>query len=156
MSTPFRFDRRLSFAVTPEQLWSTFERTECYRDWWPWLRELQVAGSGLNAGTEARFVIQAPLPYQLRCDVHVDEAVPNRLLAVSVTGDLAGPARLELEPSPAGTRAHLAWTLDVRSQLLRPVATVARPALAWGHDRIVERGLVQFEEHALDGSGPAR
>jgi hypothetical protein len=27
---------------------------------------------------------------------------------------------------------------------------VARPALAWAHDRIVERGLAQFEAYALD------
>jgi len=37
----------------------------------------------------------------------------------------------------------------VRSSLLRPFATIGRPALAWGHDRIVERGLVQFEQRAL-------
>jgi hypothetical protein len=47
------------------------------------------------------------------------------------------------------------WTLDVRSSLLRPFATIARPALAWAHDRIVERGLVQFEAHALDANGPS-
>ena len=39
----------------------------------------------------------------------------------------------------------MAWTLDVRSSLLRPLATIARPAMAWAHDRIVERGLAQFE-----------
>ena len=45
--------------------------------------------------------------------------------------------------------ARLAWELDLRAPLLRSFARVARPAMAWAHDRIVERGLVQFEGHAL-------
>jgi hypothetical protein len=43
----------------------------------------------------------------------------------------------------------------VQSPLLRPLATVARPALSWAHDRIVERGLDQFEAHALQNRRPA-
>jgi hypothetical protein len=103
-------------------------------------------------GSEARLVIQAPLPYQLHCVVHIDEAEPARRLVAHVTGDLEGPARLELTATASGTTARMAWTLEVHSSLLRPLATIARPALAWAHDRIVERGLVQFEAHALDAT----
>ena len=157
MPTPFRFDRGWDFAVTPEQLWATFEQTDRYQEWWPWLKELDItpahAGAdGLLAGATARVVIQAPLPYQLNCVVHIDEAVPARRLVARVTGDLQGPARLELSPTAQGTEARMAWTLDVHSSLLRPLATLARPALSWAHDRIVERGLVQFEAHALDAT----
>jgi hypothetical protein len=94
-------------------------------------------------------VIQAPLPYQLRCTIHVDEATTARVLVARVTGDLAGPARLELSPNGGGAAARMQWTLDVQSPLLRPLAAVARPALSWAHDRIVERGLDQFEARAL-------
>jgi uncharacterized protein YndB with AHSA1/START domain len=154
VATPFRFDRAWNFALPPERLWATFEQTDCYRGWWPWLKELQVQSGGLRTGSEAHVVIQAPLPYQLRCAIRVDDAEPNRRLVATVSGDLTGPARLELHPSGDGTEARMAWTLEVRSSLLRPLSTVARPALAWAHDRIVERGLVQFESHALDGAGP--
>jgi uncharacterized protein YndB with AHSA1/START domain len=155
--TPFRFDRGWDFAVTPEQLWSTLEQTDRYREWWPWLKELDITPSGpdgvaFEPGSEARLVIQAPLPYQLHCVVHIDEAEPARRLVAHVTGDLQGPARLELTATASGTTARMAWTLEVHSSLLRPLATIARPALAWAHDRIVERGLVQFEAHALDAT----
>jgi hypothetical protein len=158
--TPFRFDRGWDFAVTPEQLWTTFEQTGRYREWWPWLKDLHVSPGDhqdvrLLPGAEARVVIQAPLPYQLHCVVHIDEAEPARWLVAHVTGDLQGPARLELSPTPTGTTARMAWTLEVQSSLLRPVASIARPALSWAHDRIVERGLVQFEAHALDALGPS-
>ena len=100
-------------------------------------------------------MIQAPLPYQLRCAIHVDRVVRPQTLFTHVTGDLEGPARLELAPTTDGAAARLAWTLDVRSSLLRPLSRMARPALSWAHDRIVERGLAQFEEHALETRKPA-
>jgi hypothetical protein len=149
VATPFAFDRSWKFAVPPADLWSTLARTECYREWWPWLRELRIEGDGLRAGTVADLVIQAPLPYQLKCSLRVVEADPARRLVAEVTGDLAGPARLELAPDGDGAAARLVWALEVQSPLLRPLATVGRPALSWAHDRIVERGLVQFEERAL-------
>ena len=156
MATPFAFDRTWNFAVTSDDLWTTLGRADRYRTWWPWLRELDVEGDGLQAGTVAHAVIQAPLPYQLRCTIHVDEAEPSRRLLAHVTGDLEGPARLELEPIETGAAARLAWSLEVRSSLLRPLATVARPMLSWAHDRIVERGLAQFEQHAFSTRGSDR
>jgi hypothetical protein len=94
-------------------------------------------------------VIQAPLPYQLRCTVAVDDAVRDERLVTTVGGDLQGPARLELRAVDGGTEARLAWEFELRAPLLRTLAVVGRPAMAWAHDRIVERGLVQFEGHAL-------
>ena len=38
----------------PQSLWATLARTDRYREWWPWLRELDVDGDGLVAGSEAR------------------------------------------------------------------------------------------------------
>jgi hypothetical protein len=149
--SPFRFDRSLHFGVSPDELWTTLSHTGRYQGWWPWLRDFAVDGDGpaLTTGAIARVVIQAPLPYQIRCTVRVVDAVPERTLVTVVDGDLSGPAQLELQPSADGSEARLRWELDVRAPLLRSFARVARPAMAWGHDRIVERGLEQFEGHAL-------
>ncbi len=73
----------------------------------------------------------------------------NERLVTTVDGDLQGPARLELRPADGGTEARLAWEFELRAPLLRTLALLGRPAMAWAHDRIVERGLVQFEGHAL-------
>jgi len=157
VASPFRFDRTWHFGVAPDQLWATLARTDCYRGWWPWLRAFELdgpAGDGVDSlreGATAQVLIQAPLPYQLRCTVSVDDAVPSRRLATHVDGDLTGPARLELVGAGTGTDARLAWALELQAPMLRALSRVARPAMAWAHDRIVERGLVQFEGHALDG-----
>ena len=151
MPSPFRFDRSWHFGVTPGDLWKTLARTDRYREWWPWLREFAVDGDGpaLTTGAVAHVVIQAPLPYQLHCTVRVLDAVTDERLVTAVDGDLHGPARLELVPVADGTEARLVWELDLRAPLLRSFARVGRPAMAWAHDRIVERGLEQFEGHAL-------
>ena len=93
------------------------------------------------------------MPYQLRCTIDVVDAVAGVRLTTTVDGDLRGPASLVLTPSGDGTDARLAWELELRAPVLRSLVRVARPAMAWAHDRIVERGLVQFEAHALDCSG---
>lgn len=154
MPSPFRFDRSWQFEVSPADLWTTLSHTERYRDWWPWLRTFTMDGTdgdadALASGRTARVVIQAPLPYQLHCTIRVDDAVRNERLLTTVEGDLHGPARLELRSVGGGTEARLAWEYELRAPLLRTLARVGRPAMAWAHDRIVERGLVQFEGHAL-------
>jgi uncharacterized protein YndB with AHSA1/START domain len=153
--SPFRFDRAWHFAVTPAELWATLSHTDRYREWWPWLRTFALDGGAadgedaLVTGRTAQVVIQAPLPYQLHCTVQVDDAVRDERLVTTVDGDLQGPARLELRPVEGGTEARLAWEFELRAPLLRTLAIVGRPAMAWAHDRIVERGLQQFEGHAL-------
>jgi hypothetical protein len=151
--SPFRFDRTWHFGVTPAELWDTLAQTDRYSSWWPWLREFDVdgdPGQALATGAVAHVVIQAPLPYQLRCRVQVLEAIPELKLVTTVDGDLSGPARLELVPVGGGTDARLVWELAVQTPLLRTLAVFGRPAMAWAHDRIVERGLTQFEGHALE------
>src|SRR6478735_2842306 len=110
MSSPFRFDRVWHFDVTPAELWTTLSHTERYREWWPWLRTFEADGpDALTTGRTAHVVIQAPLPYQLRCTIRVDDAVRNERLVTTVEGDLHGPALLELRPVEGGTEARLAW-----------------------------------------------
>lgn len=149
MPAPFAFDRSWEFAVTPEELWATVSRADDYTDWWSWLRECDT--DGMKVGSVARCVVQAPLPYRLRFEIVVDEVQPARLVATTVRGDLAGPARLEIEEDGQGSRAHLAWDLALHDPMLRRMALVARPAMVWAHNRIVEVGVRQFERHALAG-----
>ena len=148
MPAPFEFDRTWRFSVSPEDLWATVSRTDDYTSWWTWLRECDA--DGLSVGSVARCVIQAPLPYRLRLAISVDTLEPVRLIATTVGGDLEGPAHLEIAPDDGGgSRARLAWRLELADAVLSRLAVVARPAMSWAHDRVVESGVRQFERHAL-------
>lgn len=150
MSAPFLFDRSFELDVTPEEMWRALSQTDRYPDWWSWLRTFE--SGGLSEGTVANCVIQAPLPYSLRLAIGVERVVPNELIDTTVRGDLEGPARLELAASPGGCTARMVWTLELRDTVLRSFAMVARPAMVWAHDRIVESGLRQFERRAIDSA----
>jgi Polyketide cyclase / dehydrase and lipid transport len=151
VSAPFRYDRRFDFDVAPAGLWDALGRTDEYPSWWSWLRDLE--GGELREGAVAHCVVQAPLPYALRFDVEVQRVVPERRVETMVCGDLDGPALLEIEPRGAGCTARLEWSLELRDRLLRPLSSLARPAMVWAHDRVIEVGLREFERRALDGRG---
>jgi hypothetical protein len=147
VAAPFRFDRAWEFPVPADRLWSVLERTDRYPSWWSWLREFEA--DGFTVGTEARFVIQSPLPYALRCTLSVDEMRAPEAIVTTVSGDLCGPARLEIEPAGDACRARLVWSLTPGSFWLQQLARVGRPAMVWAHDRVVAVGVEQFRRRAI-------
>jgi len=148
---PFTFDKSWAFPATPEQVWDVLTRTEDYRRWWPWLAVLE--SDGLREGATARCVVRPPLPYRLHFDVHVDRVEPARTLDARVTGDLQGPAQLELASDPAGCTVRLSWEVQLASRRLQRVARIGRPVMQWGHDLVVDMGVRQFRRRALGPQG---
>jgi hypothetical protein len=148
----FYYDRRFEFAVSPETFWATVSHTDRFPEWWSWLREFD--SDGLHDGSRTACVIQAPLPYALRVMIDVERAVPHELIETRVTGDLDGPARLEITPTPSGCAARLVWSLELREPWLKRFSRVGRPVLAWAHDRVISIGVRQFERVALSDAAP--
>jgi hypothetical protein len=149
----FDYDRRFEFAVSPETFWTTISRTESYPVWWTWLREFE--SDGLHDGAHTECVIRAPLPYALHVTVDVDRAVRPERVETRVSGDLEGPARLEITPTASGCAARLVWSLELREPWLARLARVTRPVLTWAHDRVISSGVRQFERVALsDAASP--
>jgi uncharacterized protein YndB with AHSA1/START domain len=151
MASVFRFDRSFDFVVPPPVLWEVLERTDAYRQWWTWLRTFEV--EGLVPGAKAHCVIRAPIPYSLRFDVLVEEVVAQELVIASVSGDMEGPARLEIAGTPEGSRARLMWEVELRDRLLASAARWARPIMEWGHEWVVATGVTQFRRRALPPRG---
>lgn len=149
----FPFDGAFEVDATPQRCWDALSRTQDYTLWWPWLRELD-ASSGLVAGCMAHGVIKAPLPYTMEFDVAVEHVEPAQRLDARISGDLAGPAALQLYERPHGTGIRITWDLELRAPLLRSLATVARPVMLWAHDRIVASGFEQFCDRALSPALP--
>jgi uncharacterized protein YndB with AHSA1/START domain len=143
----FEYDRTFDFAVSPETFWATVSRTESFPEWWSWLRSFE--SEGLHDGSHTSCVIQAPLPYALRVAIDVERAMPPDRIETRVTGDLEGPARLEITPTGSGCSARLVWVLELREPWLKRIARVARPVLGWAHDRVISSGVRQFERVAL-------
>ena len=140
-------DRRHQFAVERAELWASMCRVDRYREWWPWLRSFEA--SALRSGDRWRCRVQPPLPYALRFDVTIDEVVPGELVTATVSGDIAGTARLDLLDRVGGSEIRLASSLAPSNRMLRAVALAARPVVRRGHDWVLDTGARQFTERAL-------
>ncbi len=103
----------------------------------------------------SRCVIRAPVPYVLTFDVALLEVVPSRLVVADVSGDLAGPARLDVVARPGGSEATMSWELEMRAPLLRAGSVMARPLMEWGQSWVVDTGVRQFRRKALGEQPPA-
>jgi hypothetical protein len=150
MTPPFAFDRSWVFPLSPHQMWETLSRTEDFPQWWPWLRQFDAVP--LAEGETAHCTIVPPLPYTLRLDISVVKATPAALVETEITGDLAGPARLEIAGAPGGSKVRLAWSLEPRRALLVGLARLARPVLEWGHEWVVDAGIKQFRHRLVQAS----
>ena len=146
-SAPFVYRQTFALPSPVDEVWASLERLDDYQRWWPWLVGFEL--NGLAEGATAACTVQAPLPYRLRFAVDLVEVEAGRLVDGVVSGDLAGPARMELAPSRTGSLATLSWQLEPHGRLVRVLGATARPVLRWGHDRIVEAGLRQFASGAL-------
>ena len=147
MPAAFDYDRRFEFAVSPDTFWQTVSRTENFPVWWSWLRDFE--SDGLHAGSHTECIIRAPLPYALRVTIDVEQAVQPEMVETRVSGDLEGPARLEISPTASGCAARLVWSLEVREPWLARLARFTRPVLTWAHDRVITSGVREFERVAI-------
>lgn len=154
MPAPFCFDRTWEFDVPPAEVWAGITRTEEFPEWWAWLRELDA--DGIYEGAVARCVIQPPLPYSLRLEVHLGHVEEPRFVAATVRGDLDGPARVEVSPTPTGSALRMSFELELRDPVLRGLSVLGRPMMVWAHDRVCDIGVRQFRRRALDDLSPRR
>ncbi len=122
-------------------------RVDAYRSWWPWLRHFDAPA--LSPGATWSAVVQPPLPYRLRFELHLGEVEEPRVVTADVTGDIEGSARLEISPSASGSELHLLSELRPTNALLRAVAQMAAPMARFGHDWVLDTGLRQFRSRAL-------
>jgi uncharacterized protein YndB with AHSA1/START domain len=142
-----RSERRFQFDATPAALWAALTAVEDYPTWWPWLRDFDA--HALAAGEEWRCTVKPPLPYVVRFVVRFDDVRAQERIDASVSGDIAGPAQLTIEPSGTGSAVTLTSALRPTSSILRAVATIGRPLVRYGHDWVLDIGAGQFASRAL-------
>lgn len=138
-------DRVDPMPVGPEALWARLGDVGAYPGWWPWLRAFDARA--LRAGETWRATISPPLPWRLTVAIHLEEVVEAERVVARLTGDIAGPARLELRPDPGGTLLALRAELAPAKPALRALAATARPLAQASHDHVIVRALDQLRRH---------
>jgi hypothetical protein len=144
------FRSAYEFATSPEVFWDTFQNVDEFKDWWSWLDRLE--GDTLKAGSVLTGVVAPPLPYRMRIRVELVRCDAPHSIDALVHGDLEGTARLEMGPSDVGTRAEIAWNLEMMQTPMRMASRIAHPVLQWGHDQVVEITVARFRRR-LESAG---
>jgi hypothetical protein len=139
------------FEAAPDELWGLIEQFDHFEHWWPWLTDLSVEGHGLAAGSVLHGRVAPPLPYRMRLRVELVECRRPHSVDAVVGGDLVGDAGLRLHAEGGGTRAEVAWTVEMRQPTMRLASRFGHPLLQWGHDRVVEMTVAGFRRR-IDGS----
>jgi carbon monoxide dehydrogenase subunit G len=149
----FVYDKTFAFAVSRDALWDALNDTERFPEWWPWLRSFDTTGKMLVPGTVAHCAVRAPLPYTLEFAVRVERVVAGESIDTVVSGDLEGPARLEVGGDDRKSSARLTWSVELRLPFLSaawrgrccsgPTTASCRPAssssatVRWHTDRLL-------------------
>jgi hypothetical protein len=144
---PFTLDRTFVFDVTPEALWEVLSRPGDFPKWWTWLKSLDT--DELAEGTIAHALIRAPIPWSLRLTIRLDKVVPAERVDAHASGDLVGPAHLDIGPHERGSQLRLRWELEPHERTLGALGRLTRPLLQWGQDWVVTNGVRQFTRRAL-------
>jgi hypothetical protein len=141
------FHKQFRFAVPPEVVWHSIERTNDFERWWAWLGEFHLDSPGLQTGAVLAGVVTPPLPYRMRVEVVLEKCVKPELIDAAVHGDLEGSAHLNLVSESGGTLATVAWTIEMMQRPMRLADRVAHPLLRWGHDRVVDATVAGFRRN---------
>jgi hypothetical protein len=147
-----RSDRRYRFEMDRAELWREIAEPKHYTDWWPWLTRFDA--ESLTPGVRWRCVIQPPLPYTLRVNVHITEVVEAEAVSADVSGDLRGHARISLVDGDGviannHCEARVVSSLAPSSRAMGAAAWLVAPVARWGHDWVLSTGARQLQE-ALD------
>lgn len=143
------YQRVFEFDVTPAMLWSAIEQTDRFERWWPWLRDFTLDGGSLKTGAALHGVVVPPLPYRMTVDIELVSCRRPSAIDALVHGDLEGKARLRLRRSGAGTRAEVAWTVEMMQRPMRIASRFAYPLMVWGHDRVVDMTVAGFRRYLV-------
>ena len=135
-------------------MWESLTRTDLFDDWWAWIRDVRLQGDALTEGSTISFTIDPPIPYRFKIAVLVVEADEGRFLRGEVSGDLDGDATFELTGDDESSDVRVAWDVEIKSPLIRPMILVARPILLRAQVWAVEVALRGFRRYlASQGFG---
>jgi hypothetical protein len=132
------------FELAPDRLWDQIEQFDRFQTWWPWLTDFRAEGEGLAVGTVLQGRVTPPLPYRMWLRIELMACRRPSSIDAVIGGDLVGEGWLRLHPEDTGTRAEVAWTVEMRQPAMRLADRIGGPLLRWGHDRVVEMTVAGF------------
>ena len=143
----FETDWELTAPI--EQVYEVLSHPEEFEMWWPSVTRSALISEGHadGVGARARYTIRSPLLYTMTFDLKTIEVERPSRLRMVVRGDLVGTGTFLLEPAGTGTRVRFNWHVATTKRWMNSAAIVAKPVLAWAHDRVMLEGCAAMADH---------
>lgn len=145
----YMFETDWELTAPIEQVFEVLSHPEEFESWWPCVTRSALVSEGDldGVGARSRYTIKSPLLYTMTFDLKAIEAErPNRLRTV-VRGDLVGTGTFLLEAAGTGTRIRFNWHVATTKTWMNAAAVLAKPMLAWAHDRVMLEGCEAMADH---------
>ncbi|HEU4895241.1 MAG TPA: SRPBCC family protein [Acidimicrobiia bacterium] len=143
------FETEWELTAPIEQVFEALSRPEEFESWWPSVTrsELVTSGDGSGVGAHARYTIRSPLLYSMDFDLKTIEVDRPRRIRAVVRGDLVGTGTYYLESDRDTTRVRFNWYVSTTKRWMNVAGAVAKPLLAWAHDKVMLEGCRSMAGH---------
>jgi hypothetical protein len=140
--TKFHLVTEWDFDAPVEVLWRILAAPETWPGFWPSVRRVDLIepGDPDGIGSLRRMTWSTALPYDLVFDMRTTRIEPFSLIEGRASGELDGIGRWTLSPRGPGCHVRYDWIVAVTKPWMVRLAFLLRPAFAWNHGIIMERG----------------
>ena len=147
-SNEYEFLTNWTVSGTAEEVYDVISRSEDLPRWWPSVY-LDVAvvepGNVGGVGKRVRLLTKGWLPYTLRWEFVVTDAVRPHRLAIDTRGDLAGTGEWTFSERAGHVDIAFLFRIQADKPLLRTLSVVLKPVFAANHRWAMAHGLESLE-----------
>lgn len=152
MTNTYHFISRWRVRASAEEVYDIIRQPLEYPRWWPSVyldsREI-AAGNPDGTGRRVQFHTKGLLPYTLRWQSSVVEAVPPLRLVIEATGDFTGSGIWSLVQDGEYVDMAFDWKVAADKPLLRYLTPVLRPVFAANHRWAMQQGEISLREELI-------
>ena len=132
-----------------ERVWNALNDPTGWPHWWRYVAAVDKlqGGDADGVGARYRFHWTSRLPYSIRIDTHVVEAVKLELIRAAASGDLQGEGTWRLHADAAATHVEYTWRVTLDRAWMRWFAPLLRPLFTWNHNAVMAAGEQGLRNH---------
>ncbi len=152
MTNTYRFVTRWRVRASAWEAYDIISQPLEYPRWWPsvYLDCREIARGAENGiGRRVQFHTKGLLPYTLRWESQVVEAVVGQRLVVEASGDFNGHGVWSFAPDGDYVDITFDWNIAVGKPLLRYLTPVLRPVFEANHRWAMQQGEICLREELI-------
>jgi hypothetical protein len=152
MNNSYHFVTRWRVKARAGEVWDIISQAAEYPRWWPSVylevREITHGGAG-STGRRFQAHTKGWLPYTLRWEFTITEAISPSRLVIEATGDFNGRGIWSFVQDDDYVDISFDWKLTADKAMLRYLTPVMRPVFEANHRWAMEQGEISLRQELI-------